>query len=168
MARGKRNDPSTEPTPEDCAYAAGFIDGEGCITVRGQRRQYLEEKGWQVSPYVIVMVSQVAPRPLQWMQARWGGSLRQLFRRRKPDERDAWEWGCSSQKAYRLITDIRPWLRCKGAQADNAMRLQPLRKARGWHQGLSEEEIDVHNQIIAEARRLNQERPTWHELPVEF
>jgi hypothetical protein len=168
MPHGIRNDPTVVPTELDAAYTAGFVDGEGTIYVRAQRRKLLEEKGWNVSAYALVVASQVDPRPLQWMQQRWGGYLRPIKNReRSVRERNAWEWGCSSRQAYKLLHDIRPYLRCKGAQADNAFRLEAMARPRGRSRGnpMTPEAILMQAEITAEARRLNQERPEWNELP---
>jgi hypothetical protein len=169
MAQGKRNEPTIQPSDTDKAWAAGFFDGEGCVYVRRQvRENYNVVRGWKPSPYALASASQVDPRPLQFLQQRWGGSLRSLKRRRHPNERDAWEWNCSARQAYQFFHDVMPWLLCKRAQAVNALRLEPLRKAQGSGQALTDEEVAVHLEIVAEARRLNQERPTWHELPAVF
>jgi len=169
MPQGKRNEPTVQPSETDKAYAAGFFDGEGCVYVRSQHRPSHEAKGWHVSAYGLVVVSQVDPRPLQWMQARWGGAIRQLKRRSaaRPNDRHAWEWNCSARQCYALLHDIRPWLRVKGEQADNVFRLEAMARpmARGWGGHMTEEESRMQEEITAEARRLNQLRPEWLELP---
>lgn len=47
-------------------------------------------------------------------------------------------------------------LKVKGRQAENALRLRDLRKARGWGNALTAEEVAVQAEIRAEASRLNQ------------
>jgi hypothetical protein len=172
MAQGKRNDPTVEPTGTDYWYLAGFIDGEGCITVRpGTFRRQEKANGWQASPFASLTISQVDPRPLQWCQARWGGALRPLKRRKDGrNDRNAWEWCVVGRQAQRLFEGVRDMLKCKQEACDNAMRMATLRKARGHHNGLTPAEIAVHQEIIAEARRLNSGTrdgagPEWHELP---
>jgi hypothetical protein len=164
--RGKRNDPTVEPTAADYWYAAGFIDGEGCITVRNSQVGRNTARGWQPSPFASLTVSQVDPRPLQWLQCRWGGSLRQVKRRKDGrNDRDAWEWCVVGRQAQVLFEGVRDMLKCKQEACDNAMRLAVLRKARGHHNGLRQEEIAVHQDIIARAREANNSARTWHELP---
>jgi hypothetical protein len=166
MAQGKRNDPTVKPTESDRAYAAGFIDGEGCITVRVSAGTK-HVPTWNPSMYASLTVSQVDPRPLQWFQERWGGSLRPIpARKRSPRERDAWEWCIVGRQAQWCFEDVRDMLKCKQAQCDNAMRLATLRKARGTGKGLREEEVAVQADIRARAMYLNSgSRPEWKELP---
>jgi hypothetical protein len=174
MAQGKRNDPVLEPTEVDKAYAAGFIDGEGTIYVRNQAaRPDHRARGWRTSAYALLVVPQVDPRTLQWMQVRWGGAIRQVKRRseKRPNDRDAWEWNCSARQAYKLLHDVLPFLRDKRPQAVNALRLEAMKRARGqtgWSRPVSEEGLSMQAEITAEARRLNQLRPEWHELPGAF
>jgi hypothetical protein len=165
MAQGKRNERTVEPTDSDKAYAAGFIDGEGCITVRvspGTRNH----KSWNPSMYASLTISQVDPRPLQWFQQRWGGSLRPLKRRRDGrNDRDAWEWCAVGRMAQQCFEDVRDMLKCKQEACDNAMRLGTLRKAKGAGNALTSEEVAVQADIRAEALRINGARPIWTELP---
>jgi hypothetical protein len=165
MTQGKRNDPTVQPTEMDKAYAAGFIDGEGCITVRvspGTKNH----KTWNPSMYASLTISQVDPRPLQWFQQRWGGSIRKLKRRadgRK--DRDAWEWCVVGRTAQSCFEDVRDMLKVKQEPCDNAMRLSILRKARGWGNALTADELAVQGDIRERALAINGSRPEWQELP---
>ena len=165
MAQGKRNERVVEPTDSDRAYAAGFIDGEGCITVRvspGTRNH----KTWNPSMFASLTVSQVDPRPLQWFQQRWGGSVRRLPSRNRSDrERIAWEWCIVGRQAQQCFEDVRDMLKCKQEACDNAMRLATLRKARGTGNALTAEEIAVQADIRARALEINGSRPEWEALP---
>jgi hypothetical protein len=170
MGQGKRNEPTVEPSEADYQYAAGFVDGEGCISVRpGRVRPIDREKGWNLSPFASLTISQVDPRPLQWFQARWGGSLRPLKRRsdgRK--DRNAWEWCIVGHQAQHFFEGVRDMLKCKQEACDNAMRIAGLRKARGWRNGLTQEELAVHQEILAMAKQLNATGDmgrTWEVLP---
>lgn len=165
MAQGKRNDPTVEPSEADYWYAAGFVDGEGCITVRESgvtAGHQAKLRGWNPSWYASVTISQVDPRPLQWMQARWGGSLRPM-RVRKERERPAWEWCIVGQQAYRFLDGVLPMLKCKDAQARNALKLREFRSGRGV--GLTDEQVIERQEVRAEALRLNRVGQFWRELP---
>lgn len=165
MAQGKRNDPTVQPTELDKSYAAGFVDGEGCITVR-QSTTTRNHKTWNPSMYASLTVSQVDPRPLMWFRDRWGGSLRPLSRRADGrNDRNAWEWCIVGRQAQFFFEDVRDMLKVKQEACDNAMRLAALRKARGWGNGLREEELAVQADIRARALELNGSRPEWLTLP---
>jgi hypothetical protein len=161
MPRGIKNEPTVEPSEADYWYAAGFVDGEGCITVR-QAPGTKNGHNWNPSMYASVTISQVDPRPLQWMQERWGGSLRPLLRRKEGrNDRDAWEWCIVGHAAYRFLDGVRAMLKCKPEQADNALRLRDLRQGygrgrAGQQRALSAEELSAQLDIRTEALRLNQ------------
>ena len=157
MSQGKRNDPTVEPSEADYWYAAGFIDGEGCVTVRAST----SPTAVNPSMYASVTISQADPygSMLQWFADRWGGAIRKKFRRpsASPRERDAWEWCVVGQQAYRLLEGVRPMLKIKGPQADNALRLKQGRRQgmTGRNRSLSADEITLQADVLATARRLN-------------
>jgi hypothetical protein len=152
MPRGRKHEPTVEPSEADYWYAAGFIDGEGCITVRVATST---SNKWNQSMFASVSASQVDRDVLAWMQERWGGSIRRIPPRR-PKQQDCWEWVVVSQQAYVFLEGVRGMLKVKGRQAENALRLRDLRKARGWGNALTAEEVAVQAEIRAEASRLNQ------------
>jgi hypothetical protein len=61
------------PTTKDIAWAAGFMEGEGCFTHTGGRTAYGSER---------VQASQVNMEPLERLQALFGGRL--IERRNNP------------------------------------------------------------------------------------
>jgi|SRR5579863_6452793 len=162
MSQGKRNDPTVEPSEADYHYAAGFVDGEGCITVR------VSTSPTAINPsmYASLTISQVDPRPLQWFAERWGGALRPLKRRKEGrNDRDAWEWCIVGQQVYRFLDGALPMLKCKDHQARNALRLRGLRSGSGRGNMLSPAEVAERQVIRDEALRLNQRGREWAELP---
>jgi hypothetical protein len=115
-----------EPQDTDWAYAAGFVDGEGCIAivrsfVRLRARYYYG---------VQVVVTNRDRNVLDSLQSTWGGwvvaASPGLTRARA-----CWNWRCpTGQSAKPFLTGIRPWLRIKGAQCDNALAMiELLRRA---------------------------------------
>lgn len=163
MAQGKRNEPTVEPSEADYWYAAGFTDGEGCISVlRSQPGKANKDRGWNPSWYPAVTISQVDRRPLDWHQERWGGSVRPLSRRRG-NERAAFEWRIVGQQAFRFLEGVLPMLKCKPEQAANAMKLQGLRAGRGFidsatgqRNRLTADELAARQAVRDESLRLNQ------------
>ena len=161
MTQGKRNEPTVEPSEADYWYAAGFIDGEGCITVRSTTATKGHPE-WNPSMYASVTASQADPygAMLQWFADRWGGTVRQ-----KPENnsraRDAWEWCIVGRQAYAFLDGVRGKLKIKEPQAVNALRLRDHRAVRargqtGWRRPLTLEEVILQAEIKAEANHLNQ------------
>jgi hypothetical protein len=103
--------------PEELAWTAGVIDGEGCITLgvtpirKGQKRHSL---GYCVK----VDVASVDPRMVHRLQQLWGGHLYLHKTRQKPTHNFAWSWYILRDKAQDMLRRIRPYLVIKGEQAD--------------------------------------------------
>ncbi|HEY4914769.1 MAG TPA: hypothetical protein VIJ91_12725 [Candidatus Dormibacteraeota bacterium] len=106
-----------EPEATDWAYAAGFVDGEGCISVS---RSFEPRRG-RYQYGVQVVVANGDRRPLDWLQQIWGGWVVAVSRG-EGKARASWTWRCPTGLSARpFLTGIRPWLRIKGAQCENAL-----------------------------------------------
>ncbi len=138
--------PTTIPTIEDCAYVAGFIDGEGCV--------YVTKGGTRRSGVPRVDVTQVNVAPLKWLQERWGGGL--YFKANGRDHKYCWVLCISGNRAVQICEDIRPWLKVKALQADNVLAFGRTVN-RGAHYKLSEEEKDRRKMLVEASRILNQQ-----------
>jgi hypothetical protein len=101
----------------DLAYAAGFFDGEGCISM-GEYNEHCR---------VQLVITNTNDEVLQWFQAIWGGRLyRATPDRTKHLENvlprgDCWALRFHGSEAYALLREIGPYLRIKHEQADNAL-----------------------------------------------
>lgn len=97
------------------AWAAGFFDGEGCVFAGHDRSR----DGYHIWRFFLV-VSQVDPRPLTALQARWGGTI-QFKKSANPRHRDQWTWRISGQPASVFLAEILPLLRVKAEVASAAL-----------------------------------------------
>jgi hypothetical protein len=108
-----------EPEATDWAYAAGFVDGEGCISVT---RSFSPPR----DRYLYGVCAVVANRDrdvLDWMQTTWGGWLVK-FSTRADGARTCWNWRSpTGLSAKPFLSGIRPWLRVKALQCDNAIEM---------------------------------------------
>lgn len=116
------------PTLTDWAYAAGFVDGEGCIAVT---RSFLPARGFHCYG-VAVVVANRDRRVLEWFRDLWSGHVVPVHTSERGLARDAWNWRSpSGQSAQFFLEGIRPWLRVKTKQCDNALAMiQLLRRSR--------------------------------------
>jgi hypothetical protein len=108
----------SEPAETDWAYAAGFVDGEGCIAIA---RSFVPAKD-RYYYGVQVAVANRDRAVLDWMQITWGGwvvPVRTVTGR----ARSSWSWRCTGLKAKPFLMGIRPWLRMKTPQCDNALAM---------------------------------------------
>lgn len=98
----------------DERYAAGFIDGEGCIRASRNIR--------------VIVAGCFNPRILLLLQEQYGGNLCP-YRAKKPKCRSGWRWEVTGKKAAKLLSDVLPHLIDKREQAEIALRYDGLRRA---------------------------------------
>jgi hypothetical protein len=76
-----------EPSDTDWAYAAGFVDGEGCIAVSRSFIPARNKYGYSVQ---VVVANRDRP-VLEWMQESWGGLVVSVSNRTGL-ARQSWIW----------------------------------------------------------------------------
>ncbi len=112
--------PMNDWDPDDLAYAAGFMDGEGSfVTSVGQK--------------ITVTVSNTNRPVIEWFQRQFGGSLTVSKRHRRPNHRTIYRWQAVATAADRFCKAIAGYLHEKAPQclALIAIRqLQPPNKRR--------------------------------------
>jgi hypothetical protein len=108
------------PTIRDCAYVAGFFDGEGCVYIAH------DKKGRPPSTTPVynlgVVVGQDDPATLFWLRERWGGSV--TPRKQRPNGKRSHEYRATSLAAYDFLSEIIPFLQLKRQQAEVAIDFQ--------------------------------------------
>jgi hypothetical protein len=104
----------------DWAYAAGFVDGEGCIAIV---RQYVPSRGRHYYS-VHVVVANRDKAVLEWMQSLWGGWVVAAASSRGDNARPAWNWRCpTGLKAEPFLLGIGEFLRVKMPHCENALAM---------------------------------------------
>lgn len=102
---------------EDLAYAAGLIDGEGCITLlRDSSRRSTKNGKTRVAYSAAVVVSMTDCRPVRWLHETFGGMYR--FYPSKNTRHGTYHWSVRTKNAGAVLRAIMPWLKEKGEQAD--------------------------------------------------
>jgi len=140
----------------DWAYAAGFVDGEGCIAIS---RSFVPTK-LRFYYGVQIVVSNRDRVVLDWMKNTWGGwivSAASPLRGQKA--RQAWNWRTpTGQSARPFLKGIRPHLRVKLMQCDNALAMIELsgrsRRTLG-RQPLPQAWLDEQEALYWKQRELN-------------
>ena len=102
------------------AYAAGLIDGEGCVLIQ-------QSKGETYHHLVTIGMTEKALPVLRQMQREWGGAVK---RARPATEKwdAAYAWTVAGDAATTLLTDTMPFLILKHEQARIALRVAQIRK----------------------------------------
>jgi hypothetical protein len=112
-----------EPADTDWAYAAGIVDGEGCIAVS---RAFAPLRG-RYQYGVQIVVANRDRGVLDWMQGLWGGWVVLVKGVRRAQSSLSYTWRCpTGLSAKPFLTGIRPWLRIKPQQCDNALAMIDL------------------------------------------
>ena len=102
---------------DDCLYAAGFFDGEGCISICQTER----------SIRVQLNVTNTALRPLEWLRDRWGGSIYSAHRPGQGHRQQSWQWTLPPARIALFLEDVLPHLQIKHTAANNAIELLRLK-----------------------------------------
>lgn len=107
------------------AYAAGLIDGEGCI---GIFKSNAKSHHPTYSARVDVGMTTKAATVLQSLRREYGGTI---SRSREATERwaEAQCWSVSGSAAAKMLSRIAPYLRMKGEQAEVALRVEQIASA---------------------------------------
>ena len=119
-------------TRDDCIYAAGLFDGEGSavLTVKYVKHRRLAEKQYR-SVVLVASISNTYLPVLLWVRERWGGYVTSLKRTRAQDRKPAFEWHTSSRNAAEVLNAIRPFVKIKHQQVENALAFQATKHYRG-------------------------------------
>ena len=103
----------------DWAYAAGFVDGEGCIAIT---RTFVPSRGKYTYSVAVVVVNRDRA-VLDWMRDLWNGWV-VAGSNAGGFSRPSWAWRSpAGTSAAIFLTGIRPWLRIKGPQCNNALSM---------------------------------------------
>jgi hypothetical protein len=98
--KGQPVAPSVTPTPEEIAWAAGFLEGEGSFTWQGK--------------YFKISAVQVDNEPLRRLLRYFGGSIREESGRRAGGDsyqrQPSFRWTLCGNAALEVGSTLRPWL----------------------------------------------------------
>jgi len=101
-------------------YAAGFVDGEGCIGFAKTR----------TSIFPRVLVTNTNLEILNEFKEKWGGDIKPLSLR-KDNWKQGYYWRISWAKAVNFLSDIEPYLKIKNRQAHAVFAWDEIRPGRG-------------------------------------
>ena len=96
-------------------WAAGFFDGEGCVSVSRRKR------GSFIEHFISVQVGQNDERPLVALREKYGGS--QCFSKTPSG---CYRWRIHGKEAEVFLTDILPYSLCKREQIRIVLEIRKL------------------------------------------
>ena len=143
---------------EDLAYAAGIMDGEGCIYISRQN----DKRGRPNIIYAlyvqVVMGDYEVPKWLQDTFGGWLGIQKKSPAALKicPNNKKLYKWRLTSQRAIEFLVAIRPWVKIKLTQIDLAVELGKTKIPRGTC--ATPETIETKEHLAISMRNANQRR----------
>lgn len=141
------------------AYAAGILDGEGCICIVRKRISGGPNHGKIQNYFMTVVISQKDGKLMDWLVGNFGGSVYMHFKSTKT----GWthEWSLNHNKAADFLKSLLPFLVLKKRQAEIAIRYQTRIKA---GVKLTEHELET-KRLIAEELRAQKGVYTFSKQP---
>lgn len=133
-------------------WAAGVIDGEGCILLK-------KVKGGKNDLHTLDLeVSMTDYHAVKKLHEIFGiGSFRPSRRKKKQaNHRQAWRWVCTSNDAMEVIELVLPYLIVKREQAELATKFSELKKKHPGRKGLSQEEVNIREEMFLKMKELKQ------------
>lgn len=127
----------------DVAWAAGFFDGEGYVTIQRRVSKY-KDKVYH-SHYLRIGINHVNPAPLFEMQRIFGGNvIKQNPEKVVGNRKQRHTWHLSCTKAAEVLKQLMPYFKNKQNAAEIGLELQ--------------------NSIGAQGNQVSEEITTYREL----
>lgn len=143
------------PTPLECAYLAGFVDGEGHLSIRVRHGQYRSVSGhWSV----YFQASNTAPEALHWIAGRFGGKVYGT-RHSTGRWKGCYDWKIHCTQALHVLRLIEPFLITRRHQAQLIIQFQEHMAAQTGNRLLTEEEIAWRESMRLQINALNYRGP---------
>lgn len=148
----------------DLAWAAGFIDGEGCILVtRGsQRHNGGRSYGARERYYLEMSACQTSVEPLLKLKGLFGGSISEHHT--QGNQRRAWRWTAAAACVSRTCRELLPYLVVKRQQAEIALLFQATIQRRA-NAGLPKHVLEERRRLYQLSVEANRGRPIEVPMP---
>ena len=106
-----------KPTSIDLAYAAGIVDGEGCITINHAKSKQCMRGYFNALQIKVAMTTYQVP---YWLLDTFGGSIRE----QPTTGKLIYVWTIGSRQASNLLKQLLPHLKNTKLQAETAIKFQ--------------------------------------------
>jgi hypothetical protein len=107
----------------DLAYAAGFIDGEGCIDFYTRHYTCVMDTSVTIKSHSRIRVNNTNEEVLLWLQTKFGGSV--FIAKTNPKHKHQWTWQLvEERKVNNLLRLLLPYLIVKREKAERILNDQ--------------------------------------------
>ena len=154
---------ASRPAETEKAWMAGFVDGEGLVTIMMQVRKNRPSPAYRAC----VTVTNTKREALTIFLTYYGGGIYQTHEKRRDrmgkNWADSYTWYCPVSSTKQLLQDLLPYLRLKNKQAILVLEFIGNKKAfargkrmgRGGSSPLTKEEIAFRERLRRQVRLLN-------------
>lgn len=145
----------------DLAWAAGIIDGEGCIgIVKDDRRALNNKNGWNLSPMYKLRIS-VGMSHLETIERLYelfgDGRINGQKCYKKPGHKQVYYWVVNADQAWEIIKLVRPYLITKRKQAEIAEAFYERERLKGGiYNKASSRVLKEREKLHGKMKKLNQ------------
>ncbi len=139
----------------DLAYAAGIIDGEGCIGIwrKLQQQRYLSYD-MRVS---VAMIEEWLPN---WLCFAFGGSVT-FHKSKQKNHSPQYQWRVASNKALDFLLLVLPYLTIKKPQAELAIAFQQASHRATTNKTDGNKALDEAQAILMHSMKSNKGSVLW-------
>jgi hypothetical protein len=138
-----------KPSELDLAWAAGFMDGEGCFTLSVNTGK----QDWNRRPSM--SASQVRILPIAKLQAMFGGKVRNAGAVHNGTSQNHFQWQLSTREMAVVIPWLMPYLTVKREEAEIVLAYAAtVKRSRPGRKTLSPEEIEYRQVLVDRLREI--------------
>jgi hypothetical protein len=141
----------------DLAYIAGFIDGEGCITIVRINKTGTKELLWHRPVLAIYNTNRDI---LNWIQVVLGVGSVCSASLGPPARKQCWRYSVSNSAAIRVIEKVMPYLKVKKLQAAILLRYKDTYPSVGWRLSTPGSVTDTREILKTQIQDLNKKGPS--------
>ncbi len=113
----------------DYAYAAGIIDGDGCIGVYKNKAKSCKH-GYRYCLSIRVQMRE--PEPILWLKLTFGGHFHE-YRNQGWGNSNMYCWGMDAKKALAFLQRTLPYFKAKAKQVELAIQFQEQKLDNGYN-----------------------------------
>lgn len=141
-----------EWTVAELAYFAGILDGEGCLSITSGKRR---STSTALTRSTQIYVGNTDPRIIEWIQARFGGSIALRPTPHPERHKPLWRWLCSGANIEPVLRAVLPYLIIKREQATVILAYRKTMAMVGSNVPTMDDTQKAQDDMIAQLRVLN-------------
>jgi len=136
----------------EAAYIAGFLDGEGTISLN-KSHTYDEKR--RTTYHLRVRITNTFPGIIDWIAQKVGHGNVYIKKTYCDANKQAWEWSLSGIRAVKLLEQLYPYLKVKKLQAEVAFEFSKTLRNSNRYKRLSNNVINIRDNLKTKLTKLN-------------